>query len=58
MAETFLLEPFRQIAMVIGQKAIGSQDAFELLAKNIDHDFMSTTGFDRIDRDLLIGEDP
>ena len=35
MAEAFLLEPFCQFVVVIGQKAIGNQDALEFLAQNV-----------------------
>jgi hypothetical protein len=37
---------------------VADQNAFEFLAQNIKHDFVTAAGFNRIHRQLFAGEDP
>ena len=58
MPDAFLLQPIAQALLVIGQETIGSQDAFELLAQDIDHHVARAIRPDIVDRDRVIGKNP
>ena len=58
MADTFLLEPVLQSAVVISQSTIRGQDALEVRAQDIDDHITAAVIADSIHSDLSMGEDP
>ena len=44
--------------LVVGRQKVRYQPAIELLAKDIQHDFVPTAGSDHVDSGVGIGEDP
>ena len=49
VAQTFLFQPGPQSPIIISQETIRSQNAFEFLTQNIDHDITRAVGADRVD---------
>ena len=58
VAQTFLFQPGPQSPIIISQETIRSQNAFEFLTQNIDHDITRAVGADRVDGGFAVGEDP
>ncbi len=58
MTDAFLFQPVPQSSLIVCQKAVGCQNAFELLAQDIDDHVAGAVGADIVDGNLAIGEDP